>query len=77
MMGFSNSLSINLSQRADDLRRAAAHEAAARAARSAARRESREAAEAAQLRRAQYDAFSWETYRGERGSFFRLLGRAR
>ena len=76
MIGYSNSLSANLNQRVEDLRRAAAHEAAARAAWSEARRAARKAAEAAQLRRDQNDAFSWETYRGQR-AFTRLLGRIR
>lgn len=77
MIGYSNAIGTSLNQRPEDLRRAAAHQAAARAARSEARRVARKDAEAAQQRRDQSAVFSWETHRLLRNLPSRLVGRAR
>ena len=77
MIGYSNSVSTSLHQRPEELRQAAASQAAARAYRSERRRAARQAAEAAQLQRDQRAIFSWETHRVHRHGLSRLLGRAR
>lgn len=77
MIGYSNSLTASLHQRAEDLRQAAAHQAAARAATSERRRTARRAADARQFQRDQRAAFSWESHRVYQIAAARLPGRSR
>lgn len=78
MIGYSNSVLTNLHERPNELRRDAAHRAAARAARSEARHAARKTAEAAARQRDQVAAFSWETHQVKhRLDLTRLISRTR